>query len=131
MKKFLLVSFALLVIALLMAVGVFYYLSFKLVPAAPEQDVERVADIKTTASSVEYSTNTVSAGIPLRELPLEETQKKVLESLGIDVATFVISPAMQDCVSLKLGAKRLAEVVAGAVPSAWETAQLLPCLQTE
>ena len=70
----------------------------------------------------------VDKAIPLRTLPLTDTQKKTAEAVGIDVDTFEITPDMVSCAEGKLGAARVAEIVAGDSPSFLEMASLTTCL---
>jgi hypothetical protein len=68
------------------------------------------------------------AGIPLRDLPLSDTQKSLIEGIGIDVATYEISPATITCAENALGAERFSEIVEGSSPSGFEMLRLTPCL---
>lgn len=124
MKKFLLISGGLLVIALLIVVSVFLYLSFQIKVEQPALGNSSTTVSITEAGQVEADNET----IPLRDLPISDSQQKVLETVGVDVDTFVITPAMQNCAVEKLGAKRMVELIAGAAPTALETAKLLPCI---
>jgi hypothetical protein len=94
MKTFLLISGGLLLLALVIVVVVFFYLSFQ---------------IKTTQSNLPSTTTTTTASVEtgieaereatpavhLRDLPINDSQQKVLETVGVEVDTFVITPAMQ------------------------------------
>jgi len=83
---------------------------------------ERAAPASTTTPEVPPE------GIPLRDLPLSDTQRSLLGGVGIDVETFTITPAMQRCADARLGAQRMSEIIAGAAPSVVEVSRLLPCL---
>ena len=120
MKKFFLVMFGLLVIALLSVIAVFCYLSLQI--KSGQQAVS------TGQAAGDTSSGVAAEGIPLRDLPLSDSQKSVLGTIGVDVDSFVITPAMQACAAEKLGNERMAEIIAGAAPTTLETTKLLPCL---
>lgn len=119
MKKFLLITGSLLIIALLAVIAVFCYLSFQLKSSQ-------------VSGTVEPATNeqgkVIDKGIPLRDLPLTEGQRSTLETVGVDVDTFEITPAMQACAEAKLGNERMAEIIGGSAPTMIETTQLTGCL---
>lgn len=143
MRRFLLTSAAFLGMALLIAVGVFIFLSLQLEPV--EQSTRAATETGSTvnaplgggiltspAAEGATSSDTLpvmpSDGIPLRDLPLSETQRSILSGVGVDVETFIITPAVQVCAEEKLGADRMMEIVDGDAPSVIETTRLLPCL---
>ncbi len=124
MKLFLIITSSLLVTSLIVVVGVFWYISNGL-------SSSQIVPVATPGQSGEESVESVvvPAGVPLRDLPLEDGHKSALEKVGVDVDTFVITPAMQVCAADKLGAERMDEIIAGATPGAIETTKLLPCIQ--
>lgn len=130
MNKFLVISVALLVIALTLTGIVFFYVSFMSPSNQSVVDIVPVTNIDTPVTSATPSA-TALVEIPLRDLSISDTQQEMLESVGIEVDTFVITPAMQDCAVKKLSVARVAEIVAGATPSALEIARLVPCLSAE
>ena len=119
MKLFLIITSSLLVTALIVTVCVFWYISGGIASS-------QMAPTATTDAGVE--TAGVVEGVPLRDLPLGDSQKSALEKVGVDVETFVITPVMQSCAAEKLGAERMDEIIAGSAPSTIETARLLPCI---
>lgn len=133
MKKFLLISLSLLIVALLMVVAVFFYVSIQL-----KQSQSEVVSIPTSENGSVTTTPLEPAvvakpsapkdGIPLRDLPLGEGQRSVLETVGVDVDTFIITPEIQACAALKLGDERMNEIIAGQAPTVFETTKLLSCL---
>lgn len=127
MKKFLIISSSLLILALLATVVVFFIVNKEIgsTPAAPEPEVE------TAIVFTEPSVTVPEEGVPLRDLPLGDTQRSALETVGVDVETFVITPAMQVCAAEKLGFERMNEIVAGAAPTVLETARIAPCISAE
>lgn len=130
MKKFFIVSLGLLLIAILLAVGVFFYLSFNLkqsqIPVSATQTELKV--MNDPVGGEEVASTSSPEGIPLRDLPIGEGQQAVLDTVGVDVETFVITPEMQVCAAEKLGELRMAEIIAGAAPTLYETTKLLTCL---
>ena len=153
MKKFLIISGSFLVGALVATVLVFWYVTVNL-PAAPKvppneslkEDIPAAPTTTVTTDSVvaEPESNkqpellespelpTVpAAGIALRDVPLSDGQRTLLAGVGIEVETFVITPAMQRCAESTLGAVRLQAIIGGAAPSVLETTRLLPCLRVD
>ncbi len=126
MKKFLIISVSLLIGAIIATVATFLYVTKEL----PESSQESTSVTETEAVPAAPH-ETVEDGVPLRDLPLSDGQKSALDTVGIDVDTFVITPAMQACAADKLGAARMEEIIAGAAPSFFETTKLLPCLSVE
>lgn len=130
MKKFLIISGSLLLGAIIATVFVFWYVTAEL-PASSSTAVE----VETSQTQVDENEIedpvVVSEGIPLRNLPLGDGQKSVLDTVGVEVETFVITPAMQTCALEKLGEARMSEIIAGEAPSLLETTRLLPCLSVE
>jgi hypothetical protein len=63
---------------------------------------------------------------------LSDTQKKALEAVGVNPATLPspssITPAQEACFTEKLGATRVAEIKAGASPTATEIFTAKTCL---
>lgn len=68
-------------------------------------------------------------GIKLSSLALGESQKKALETAGINIETFVVTETMLACSVEKLGDARSSKIFAGDSPSLLEIGKLLPCLR--
>jgi hypothetical protein len=136
MKKFLLVSFILLIIALLLVSAAFLYVSMQLdqgqsqVEGGPaDEPTDQTTATPESATDEDTATPTLATdGIPLRDLPLNDSQRSALDTMGIDVETFVITPEIQACAAAKLGDARMSEIVAGGAPSLIETTKLISCL---
>lgn len=136
MKKFLLISFCLLLIALLLVSAVFLYISMQLKQGQSQVEsrlANEPADQTTVTAESVTDKNTVTStpatsGIPLRDLQLSDSQRSVLDTMGIDVETFVITPEIQACAAAKLGDTRMSEIVAGGAPTVIETTKLISCL---
>lgn len=95
--------------------------------AAEELSAE-ASTVQGTSTSSPYTSDDLPESIPLRDLPLSEQQISLLENLGIDVETFVISQEMMLCAQEELPVDRLQELSAGAKPSFLETTSLLGCI---
>lgn len=135
MKTFLIISVGLLTITLGIVITVFLYLSFTVMPAREQSNLVPSVAVEQplTLPALPIGTTTPSTtkavvDIPLRDVPLSTAQQSVLETVGVDTDTFVITPEMQRCAEEKIGQTRVAEIVAGDAPSALETAKLLTCL---
>ncbi len=65
-----------------------------------------------------------------KKLPITETQKKVLETVGINPDTLPSSftPAQEACFVEKLGAARVAQIKGGAAPTPTEIYTARVCL---
>ena len=89
----------------------------------------------TASGSADDMSNTQNSyssdPIPLSSIPLTDSQKKAAETFGIDVDTFVITPAMISCAEVKLGKDRVDAIIAGASPSMTESLSLMACLKAE
>lgn len=85
-------------------------------------------DRTTDASGAEAESYELQKPIPLRDLPLSDSQKKTAATFGIDVETFVITPAMLGCAEGKLGGARLEAIIGGSSPSFTESLSLMGCL---
>jgi hypothetical protein len=79
---------------------------------------------KATTSQKATSTQTPSG--------LSDSQKKALEAVGVNPATLPspssITPAQEACFTSKLGATRVAEIKAGASPTAVEIFTAKACI---
>lgn len=137
MRKFLLRSLFFFVLALLAVLGIFWWLNSDtalpdiseqartLLEAAPEAN-EVSNDVKTKVTTETFAIP--EGAIKLSTLTLGETQKKALQSTGINVETFVVTETMISCGVGKLGEARALEIFTGATPSLIEIGKLLPCL---
>lgn len=136
MKKYLHITLTLMLFALLCAVLLFWY-----VTGANNQSIERPETTSfdktsVTAQEGSQSTNEALGGsdtgsIPLKDVPLSDSQRETLETAGIDTEEFVITEAMIACAEGKLGVERVAEIVGGAKPSYLEMAKLSLCVKAE
>lgn len=66
--------------------------------------------------------------IVIDERELTPEQIKLLNRLGVDTNTIVITNEMVVCAEAKLGSERVDEIVAGATPTMLEGLSVLPCL---
>lgn len=142
-KRFLLFSFIALLIAIAFAIGIFVYVQYEfykpqeainIEPIVPTVSSESVGEsqqsqpetVTEPATDLEDSPTTVS-GIPLRSLPLDDTQKALLGQFNIDYYTFVITPDMITCAKSGIGESRFDEIVAGSAPGFLESLTLFNC----
>lgn len=124
------------VFAGLCVVAAWWYLQqqFYAPPAATTQSTSTSAtSSETTTASTSAITSattsiTTAGDIRASDLPLTPAQRKLAESLGLDVAQIVVSEALIACVREKLGSSRYEQILAGATPSMLESAKLLACL---
>lgn len=130
MKIFIWIVAAILFTALGAVVGVYFYIQHQLALSQVP-----VPALEATTTSEVVSDTTVTAPepmtvdpIPLRSLPLTDGQKQTAETFGVDVETFVITPAMQVCAQEQLGEERFDAIIDGETPSMIESMKLLGCL---
>ena len=81
-------------------------------------------------SPLEKTAETSASAVVDKNPLLNEAQEETLENLGVDVSKLPteITPAMKDCFTEKLGVERVAELVAGAAPSALDMIKAGDCL---
>lgn len=132
MKLFLIITSSLLVTALIISIVAYWWITSQIPPT-------NYSATETSSSSKMIEENTRGTetllvpieGVPLKNLPLGDAQKSALKTVGVDIETFVITPAMQTCASGKLGVERMDQIIAGDAPSIIETTRLLPCVSVE
>lgn len=115
-----------LIVALVSAAVTFFYVSSKL--SEKQRLNDEYVQNKAQSSQTQEVDFVEEKSVPLKELPMNDSQKKVVETMGIDVETYVITPQAIDCAKEKLGEERVDEIVNGAAPGLWESAQIIPCL---
>ncbi|MFM2381511.1 MAG: hypothetical protein RLZZ76_278 [Candidatus Parcubacteria bacterium] len=81
---------------------------------------------KTPQESGQTKT-TQGTGATVSADALTESQKKMLESFGVDTNAITVTTAMIACAEAKLGAARVEEIKNGATPSMLEGASLIAC----
>lgn len=140
LKIFILISIAFLFGALVATGLVWYHLVVKPLREAavslPSREqgeeviqnlTESAADAIAETTSDVVSTVEESVYISIEQLP--DAQRQMLSTFGIEGTQFEITPSMQTCAETKLGATRLAEIVAGDTPGVLESTLLLGCLR--
>lgn len=90
--------------------------------------VEPVPEVTPEAVETPSTADASYRSVPLRDLPLTDGQKAMIEFAGIEVETFVITPAMQACAAETLPSGRVEELVAGDAPTFSEATKLFSCL---
>lgn len=106
--------------------------------AAPVAPTPVGSESDTSASDAAVSSETQSGGTaPAAQAAARETtainadQAKALQSVGLDASAIAaITPAQEACFVSILGAARVAEIKAGAVPTASEFFSVRSCLST-
>lgn len=141
MKKFLIISNILLIIALIITILSFVYINSLLIESSSGKEKESVSKVLKEAivgdedddvSTLTPATASIpEEGIPLRNLQLSDSQKATLSGMGIDVDTFVVTPAIIACGESKIGVSRMSEIIAGDSPSIIEIGTLSLCLRAE
>ena len=136
MKTFLMRSLWLFSTALAVTIGVYtaiwlYRTNPELIIEAQQQfnSLTGIGDATSSSTESTASIDVPKEGIPLSSVSLKSEQKAVLEKIGIDTDSFVITKAMVGCAEGKVGAARVAEIMKGASPSSLEIAKLSPCLK--
>lgn len=71
----------------------------------------------------------LEAPIVVDTAKLPESQRKVLETVGLGDETFTITQGMVTCAEDALGSARVEEILGGAAPSPIESLKLLPCVK--
>ena len=137
MKIFILRSLTFFIIAALVTVGAYFLVSSFLTPAIPVAQVRELGASTTKAAGesvkekVESTKITIpDKGIPLSSLTLTADQEALLEKIGINTQTFVITKQMLSCATEKMGEDRVIAITTGTSPTLFEVTRLLPCLAT-
>lgn len=66
-------------------------------------------------------------GMTIDTSALSDTQRKMLETMGVDTENLVLTPDMVACAEAEIGSVRLMEIKDGASPSMSESASLMGC----
>jgi hypothetical protein len=137
LKNFLIVSISFLIGALVATVVVWYVL---IRPATFSPVESTVAETGATEAPGATDTSEATAADEAAPLPaleesltvdlstLSEPQRLLARTLGVEGDTLVITPAMQVCAELKIGAARLTAIIGGDTPTFTEGAALVGCL---
>ncbi|MEM9336511.1 MAG: hypothetical protein AAGA35_01480 [Patescibacteria group bacterium] len=94
------------------------------------EDLYPVLDTATPAEAAENFVEEVPEidPIPLRELPLSESQRSLIETAGIDVETYVIEQDSIDCAVDKVSLERFNQIKSGEQPTFLEGLSLASCI---
>lgn len=117
-------------ILVLVIVFVLGFILGKMNVATPADNmIERAKEtyIETTAKTPETNGGAQSAPTPVSTDSLTDSQKKMLESFGVDTNAITVTAAMIACAEGKLGKARIEEIKNGATPSMLEGASLIAC----
>ena len=115
----------------LISIAVGFYIGRMSTPipnSTPEEPIE-IEDSNASADEVrtEQASATPTQGAAVRTENLTESQRDLLEMLGIDVNEVTITPEMITCAEAKVGRERLNEIANGATPSFAEGVSLISC----
>lgn len=101
--------------------GIFlgYYFGSGAVPFEGEQ-ASQENDGSVTAS-------VPAEGFKIDASVLSETQRKMLEGMGVDTSNLTFTPDMVACAEAEVGSARLMEIKDGASPNINEGASLMGC----
>jgi hypothetical protein len=133
----------LLLISVGIFIGIFYV--WKYIAFAPQTLGQRVVTENEASTTSEVgdvgaenstSTSSPSAGPPLLEKPvtistsnLNESQRSILNTLGVGERTITITPRTVECAVDALGEARTRALKEGATPTMSESLTLLACLK--
>lgn len=129
---YLIAALCLMVIGVLLAVYIWYTLqqlngnSFASTELGVSEEVKDMT-VPEEPATAEVQPNDSEAVI-IKKASLPEGQQKVLDTIGFEGETIVITEAMVLCAKAALGEERYAEVIAGATPGAFEGFALLQCV---
>lgn len=98
------------------------------VAPSDQEEMSAYTSEADSATAVAEETQLEKSSIPLRDLPLSDTQISLIEGVGVDVATYEITPDTITCAENALGQERFAEIIDGNSPSGFEMLRLVPCL---
>ena len=127
MKKFLITSAVLLVLALLSVLFVFWYV------VSLSAGGSDTLNTSTRSSSADYgssNTSSVQATENKETYELSEAQVNRIEAVGIESENLEITPSMINCAEEKIGAERSMQIAEGDSPTAIELISLLGCLNS-
>ena len=140
LKVYLIIVTVLLVIAL--GFGVYVWLAFQ----AYQRNITN-SSTRDSASPYQYQNNSATdvpsgvsvdreeavtppvTGVVLHTDSLTDSQRSILQALGVKDETFVVTDAMISCAQKAVGEKRLDEIIKGAAPTPFESVKMLPCLK--
>ena len=91
----------------------------------PSITTEKTNEVQSESSATK-DTPSSAAHIDIAA-KLTDSQRKMLESFGLDPDSIVITPAVIACAEAKLGKTRMDEITNGATPSLLEGASLVAC----
>jgi len=92
-----------------------------------------VSDAEETENNAPVSSSETSVGAAAEESvtidtsALPDSQRKLLETLGMDTDSITVTPEMVACAEAKLGVARMDEIINGATPTFTEGLKLAAC----
>ncbi len=101
--------------------------------SAVQKGIENTKDAVTGggSSSEDYAgvENANEVAFTIRGENLTDSQKKMLNTMGIDSAQIQVTYAMLACAEAEIGASRVSEIQNGATPSVSEGLKLIACYE--
>lgn len=131
MKRYLLTMSALLVLALLAGIVVWYLY----------QDMNPAKLTEISKSPEALQGGEVEMGVPEQAPPagteplivnkesLSSAQQAMLKAFGVEGTEFTITEGMITCAKREVGAVRFEEILSGGAPTPLEALSLLPCMK--
>lgn len=122
--KWFLIGIVLLSLGGLLGAG-YVFKKYVLTPNVGSQQTATTPLVNTGSSTEEFKPVTITAD------QLTPGQRKVLETLGIDTTSVMVTAEMMACAETGVGSARYKEIVAGATPSIGEGLTLLACFKQQ
>jgi hypothetical protein len=92
---------------------------------------QKAVETTPTPQEKEVQKDTTPAPIVIQKSDLSESNKKIVETIGVTGDTITITPAMIQCAQDAVGETRIAEIIGGSAPSPLESMKLLPCTKAQ
>ena len=126
---------AVITVLLMVVTFAFGFIAGRATDATPQAFVEATTEVgesivpgnNDTQGQNANAQTTQGGGTTVNTSSLPESQRQMLEALGIDADNITITAEMVACAEAKLGAARVEEIKNGATPSFTEGATLIAC----
>jgi hypothetical protein len=116
-----------------------FTLGYIVAPSDASDSASEMMDtvVSSDVDNVEPDTETQRSGTAVPEggvtvdtAALTDGQRQLLESLGVDTDSIILTPAMVACAKTKLGTERMTAIENGDTPSFFEGTKLMACYTT-
>lgn len=115
------------VMVVIFAAGIFLGYYFGAANGGMPDGLEGMMGGEEKVNDGSVSANVPEEGITVDTSGLSDTQRKMLETMGVDTENIILTPEMVVCAEAKVGSARLLEIQNGASPSVSEGASLAAC----